>query len=158
MVAFMGLALASDLDLLFLGLQPAGTALEHRVLTHAIPFAVVVGPMVGALVGGRGFRWVGAVFGALALLSHGILDAFSSSGKAPVLFWPFSWQRVWSPWRPIPGMESYQEYFSVDAIWVYLKEGMLSVPLLIVVAWALFSPVPAGRAREPTEEPSGSPA
>ena len=55
-------------------------------------------------------------------------------------------------------MESFQGYFSVDAIWVYLREGVVSLPLLIVIAWALFFETRVRGSGEPVVESTTSPA
>ena len=137
--AFSALALAPDLDLFALPFRPSGTPLEHRVMTHSLPFAVgagVAAVAVGTWVRNSHAMALGMLV-ALALASHGILDSMTAVGHAPRILWPFTWQRFAMPWQPLPGVASFQGYFSLSAVRVFVAEGLWSAPFLATVVWAL---------------------
>lgn len=143
------LALSPDLDLLTLYLGGLGTPLEHRVMTHALPFAVVVGPLLG-LIHSKGWnRVLAGLLATVALVSHGLLDALSTSEPGPQLLWPFLPEPLTFSWRPIPGLESFQDYFLVTGLPVLLWEAAMSLPLVAVALWLVF-PAVGARALLPT--------
>jgi inner membrane protein len=115
----------------------------HRGFTHSVVFAV----LLSAIVAWGFFRtpqWTGLhrrlwVAFALAIASHGVLDALSTIGNG-VAFWaPFSWAHYEFPWQPLgeisPGPRGPERAFDIVAnefLWVGL-------PALIVVAIARFT-------------------
>lgn len=113
----------------------------HRGLTHSVAFAIVVGAAVawGAF---RESRWKGMrarlwAYFALAIASHGVLDAFSSIGRGVAFFAPFSWTHFAFVWRPLGdvgpgprGPERLPAMLGNELFWVGL-------PALIFVAIAL---------------------
>lgn len=145
--AFAALALAPDLDFFALLADPAGTPLEHRAMTHALPFAAVAGGLLGATVVARGQRVLAAALCAAALASHGLLDAFTNNGPGPRLLWPFSDAHIRFPWHPIPGTQSFQEYFTLGGVPVMATEALVCAPLWAAIAVLLLRPRPDHRAR-----------
>ena len=145
--AFSALALAPDLDLLAMPLRPKGTPIEHRVMTHSLLFSAVVGGLIGARFGTSGRKLLTAVLSALALASHGILDAMTHIGHAPRILWPFTWERIALPWQPIPGAESFREYFAWGAVDIFAREAILCAPFLLVAVAVLAWPEGEGRFR-----------
>jgi inner membrane protein len=114
----------------------------HRGLTHSVMFALAL----SAIITWRFFRtpeWTAlhrrlwAAF-ALAIASHGVLDALSTIGNG-VAFWaPFSWIHYEFVWQPLgeigPGPRGPERAFDMVAnefIWIGL-------PSLIVVVIARF--------------------
>lgn len=95
------LAACPDLDLLYGAMEgPFGRLLVHRGMTHSLFFAPVVGTLAGWLLwrwrrgkgtdpGAGPWAWIGLC--VLALLSHPLLDLFTSYGTQ--LFMPFSRDR-----------------------------------------------------------------
>lgn len=136
--ACAALGLAPDLDFLLISFNPFGTPFAHRVLTHSLPFAVVIGLFVGCLARVAPHRLLLSVLVALALASHGLLDALTRSGGGPELLWPFSPRRFAFAWQPIPGMQSFQEYFTLAAVPVYAQELLLHTPLIVAAALILW--------------------
>jgi len=132
MAVFAALALSPDLDFLAARFGSDGTPLEHRVMTHALPFALVIGAAIGW--GGRRRR-VAGVLGALALASHGLLDAMTNNAPAPQLLWPFLRVPIQLPWHPIPGTQSYQEYFTLAGVHVVLSEALVCLPFVLAIVW-----------------------
>lgn len=136
MAAFAALALSPDLDFITMEMGLGDTPLDHRVLTHSFAFALVMGSLIG-LLAHRGMRLLGSSLFVLALASHGILDAMAQSEPGPQLFWPFLKEPIVAFWRPIPGTDFYQTYFTPEAIPIFVGELAVSLPLLAAAGWVL---------------------
>ena len=144
-VCITGAVLAAVPDIDAIGRPFGNLAIEtlfggHRGFTHSVVFAV----LLGAIVAWGLFRapqWTGFhrrlwVAFALAMASHGVLDALSTIGNG-VAFWaPVSWAHYEFTWQPLgeigPGPRGRERAFAIVAnelLWVGL-------PALIVVAIA----------------------
>jgi inner membrane protein len=100
-----------DLDIVFTLVEgPFGRLVSHRGITHSVFFGPVAGTTLGWLFWRRGRRrgsderggplaWMG--LGLLAMLSHALLDSFTSYGTQ--LLMPFSRMRF--AWHAIPIVE-----------------------------------------------------
>jgi inner membrane protein len=81
---------------------PYESPFGHRGFTHSIAFAALVGlsgvtlyrPLATTRL--RGFWFLTA-----ATVSHPLLDACTNGGLGVALFWPFSVERYFLPWRSI---------------------------------------------------------
>jgi membrane-bound metal-dependent hydrolase YbcI (DUF457 family) len=133
------MALSPDLDFFAAPFGAQGTPLEHRVMTHSLVFALLVGAALGAIWGARGHRWLGAVTGVATLSSHGIMDAMTTSTPGPQLLWPFLSAPIRFGWRPIPGTHSFQDYFTTAGLPVLSAEAIVCIPLLVLTAWLTLS-------------------
>ncbi len=82
---------------------PVGAFLGHRGFTHSLLFAVLLAA-TGALVARRFGTPPAATFAFLfvAAASHGLLDTLTDGGPGVALLSPFSLERFFAPWRPIP--------------------------------------------------------
>ncbi|MBK8556219.1 MAG: metal-dependent hydrolase [Lewinellaceae bacterium] len=82
--------------------SPYGSQWGHRGFTHSIVFALVFGSLMAALFYRKhpAFRNI-ALFLVLATVSHPLLDMLTNGGKGIALWWPFSLERIFFPWRPI---------------------------------------------------------
>jgi inner membrane protein len=146
---FAALALAPDIDFVAVHFGSDGTPLEHRAMTHAIPFAVVAGMTLGTTLARPPHRLFAGVVAFLALASHGLLDAMTANAPGPRLWWPFSAAHVSLAWRPIPGTQYWQQYFSPSAVPVFAAESLVSLPFLLAAALVLWGPsLRRGRATE----------
>ena len=134
---FALIALTPDLDFFAAPLPSVGTPLEHRVMTHSLPFAVAAGMVFGVLLGPRRSRLLAGVWSAVALASHGLLDAMTGNDPGPQLWWPFASHPVQFAWQPIPGTHSYQEYFTTAAIPVVSEELLWCLPFVALTGWIL---------------------
>lgn len=127
---YAGIASAVLLDLDAIGRPFGGGDIAwlggHRALTHSLPFALTVGgvlalmlsrPLRGVLSTGR--LWV---FFALAMASHGVLDAMSDYGAGVAFFAPLVAARWKLAWQPFDGILP-----EVLGIWVpgFLLAGWL---------------------------------
>jgi inner membrane protein len=133
------LAVSPDLDFFAASFGAAGTPLEHRVMTHSLSFALLLGMALGLVFGARGHKVAGAVTGIVALASHGIMDALTTSTPGPQLLWPFVGAPIQFGWQPIPGTSSFQDYFTTAGLPVLSAEAVLCVPLLALTTWLVLS-------------------
>jgi inner membrane protein len=73
---------------------------------------------------------------AIVVATHGVLDAMTDGGKGVALLWPFSVQRFFLPWRPIPVAPIGVGMVSARGLYVALVEVVEFAPL---VAYALLA-------------------
>jgi inner membrane protein len=126
---------------------------DHRGFTHSVLFAALLGGMVAwAFVRAR--QWTGFhrrlfIALALAIASHGVLDALSTIGNG-VAFWaPFSWTHYEFLWQPLgeigPGSRGPERAFEIvgnEFVWVGLPSLTL-LALAHVIRRACAAGVPA---------------
>jgi len=103
----MALALACavlpDIDALGLWLGiPYEHPFGHRGFTHSLPFSVMLAGLGTLLAPALGTEsaWVFLVL-LVSGASHGLLDASTNGGLGVALFSPFSYRRLFLPWRVI---------------------------------------------------------
>jgi len=120
----------------------------HRGATHSFAFAVVVAAVVGVVVRRfkrmqslprrssepvgerrRGLRT--ALFAAIVLATHPLLDTLTDGGLGCALFWPFDLTRYFSPWRPIQVAPIGLAFLSPYGAIVAMSEIVLFLPLLV---------------------------
>ncbi|WP_137935964.1 metal-dependent hydrolase [Chitinivorax sp. B] len=96
-------AMLPDLDVVAFKLGiPYAHALGHRGITHSLTFAVLV-----AVLAGLAYKHLQTGFGRVVAFifictaSHGVLDAFTTGGLGIALFWPWSEERLFAPYRMI---------------------------------------------------------
>lgn len=117
-------AIAPDLDVLaFKYGIPYGSEWGHRGWTHSLAFALVVGVLIGWVSGALG-RMITkdpstyqtsslSAWFVLSMASHPLLDMLTNGGLGCALWWPFSADRIFFPWRPIQvSPMSVQDFFS----------------------------------------------
>ncbi|MBN1893398.1 metal-dependent hydrolase [bacterium] len=131
-----------DIDLLF-GLFTNQVNTYHRQWTHSIGFVVMCGMFVllwtNRRLKGR-FQWRPALFCAVLVFSHLILDILARDGSPPYgipLAWPFDGRYVYSPVVIFPALVKSQEsrhflgsVFSAHNAWSVLVEILLLGPIL----------------------------
>lgn len=162
-------AVAPDLDIPVSGaFGPLGLWLHHRAITHSLPFAAVVGPLLGWLIwrglgrAGRKLPWMGLC--TAALLSHAFLDLTNHYGT--LLLAPVSDHRF-----AIPAMPVVDPVFSAvlaaavaagvwwrraDAAAVAAWAALMLCTAYVFAAWGLNAAI-EGRARRQLAE-AGAPA
>ena len=108
----------------------------HRGVTHSIAFAVIVALAV-YLFGRIGrFRAVKmAITAFVVVASHAVLDAFTDGGYGCALLWPFSNERIFAPWTPIPVAPMGRAFFSMEGLTVAGLELVFSLPVLAYAFW-----------------------
>jgi inner membrane protein len=108
----------------------------HRGATHSFAFAIGLGALIGWLAGYFGKpRLRIAVVAALVLISHPLLDILTDGGLGCALFWPFSEQRYFAPWTPIPVAPIGRRFVSSAGLRVALTELAVFFPLLVYALW-----------------------
>ncbi len=124
MVAFAAFALLPDADVIAFALRiPYAAPFGHRGASHSLVFAAALALLSLALVPRRT-----AFLLFLAVASHGLLDMLTDGGLGVAVLWPFSSERFFAPWTPIPVAP--------------IGAGMLSRRGLYVVAFELIAFAP----------------
>lgn len=144
-------SIAPDLDAFgyFAGV-PYESLFGHRGFTHSLAFALV---LAGSALAGA--KWLMATRSwAFALVflgtaSHGALDALTDGGLGIAFLSPFSNERYFFPWRPIPVSPiGVAEIFSAYGLRLLASELLLVwLPCLLVAVAA--RAVPGLRRGEP---------
>jgi inner membrane protein len=96
-------AAAPDLDTwAMLALHiPRGSIFSHRGFFHSPFFLTLLALAVASLVAkGRAVFLLAAVW-AGAAITHPLLDMLTDGGSGVMLWFPFSTERIFFPWRPI---------------------------------------------------------
>lgn len=128
MLAFSVLSLLPDIDVIGFrfGIRYED-AFGHRGASHAFVTAAVGGLLCAMIAKGHPARRV-AVFAGLVLASHGVLDAFTDGGLGPALWWPFSDERVFWAWHPLPVSPIGRGIFSERGAYVLGFEALCCIP------------------------------
>ena len=131
-------SIAPDFDALGLHLGvPYGSPFGHRGFTHSLVFAVALG-VIALLASGwlRTSKPKAFMFVAISAASHGLLDMCTNGGRGVALFWPFTDERYFFPWRPIEVSpltlgrllsDRGRDVFASELMWVW-------VPALVLFA------------------------
>ena len=105
----------------------------HRGFTHSIVFAICCGLLAVCCFRLSQNRSVPVfLFLSFSMISHGLLDAMTYGGLGVGIGWPFTEQRFFFSWRPLPvspiGIERFFNYWGM---YVIKKEAVLVwLPLL----------------------------
>lgn len=133
MIVWSGLSLLPDLDVLGfrVGIHYA-SAFGHRGATHSFALACAIGWLAYAVAHATGLpRARTALFVTIVVASHSILDTMTDGGLGVALLWPFSNERFFAPWRPIPVAPIGRAFWSLEGLRVAAYEMMLfSVPFV----------------------------
>ncbi|KRG69460.1 membrane protein [Stenotrophomonas terrae] len=134
-------AMLPDADVLAFALHiPYADGFGHRGASHSLLFAMLLAalaiPCARAL---QASRIQAAVFVFICAVSHPLLDALTSGGLGVALWWPWSEQRLFAPWRPIRVSPFANNFFSARGLQTVLSElRWVWLPLLIgVTGWRL---------------------
>src|SRR5262245_12180109 len=132
-VAWSALSMLPDADVIGFSLGvPYEAAWGHRGATHSFAFAVIVGLAAGGMA-----RWSKrpglrtALFAAVVLATHPLLDTLTDGGLGCALFWPFDLTRYFSPWRPIQVAPIGLAFLSSYGAIVAMSEIVLFLPLVV---------------------------
>ncbi len=133
MVALSAFSLLPDLDVIaFRFGVPYSAPFGHRGATHSVMFAVLAA--VSTWVVTRKPKDVLTMF--LVVLSHPLLDSLTDGGLGVALWWPFSNERVFAPWTPIPVAPIGQGMLSARGAYVMVVEAAVSLPLILIAHFA----------------------
>jgi inner membrane protein len=131
------LALLPDLDVVAFALRvPYAAPFGHRGASHSLTAAVFAGVAAALLARACGARAArtGIVVG-LVVASHGLLDALTDGGLGAALLWPFSDERFFAPWRPLPVAPIGSRFWSARGLAVAATELAWFLPLLVWTCW-----------------------
>lgn len=103
----------------------------HRGAAHSFAAATVAGLL--ALPAGRRM----AALVGLAVASHPVLDAFTDGGGGVALYWPWSTERHFWPWRPIPVSPLGAGMLSARGLRVLATELLIFAPIWLGELWLL---------------------
>lgn len=143
MLGFAALSLSPDADVLAFALGiPYGDAFGHRGASHSVAFAAGVGLLIGLIA-----RLLGhtrplslAALSAAVVASHPLLDAMTTGGLGVAWAWPWSAQRAFLPWRPIPVSPIGAGFVSARGLRVALTELAQLSPLWLWALWPRKAP------------------
>jgi inner membrane protein len=115
---------------------PYGAPFGHRGAFHSLAFAVFVGLALWAIAKAvRAPARLIAVAGALVVASHGLLDTLTDGGKGIALLWPFTNERYFAPWQPLPVAPIGARAFGPAGLALMAREAVMFVPLFVVALW-----------------------
>ena len=132
------LAMLPDADVLTLvwGI-PYEAPLGHRGAAHslvaALGFALLCAPLLRTYFQTSFIR--SATLAFVTIASHGLLDTLTDGGYGVALLWPFSDERFFAPWQPIPVSPIGFAFLSERGWLVFWTEFLYSSPLLVYALW-----------------------
>lgn len=115
---------------------PYAAPFGHRGALHSMAFAAGVAATLWGVA-----TWLKVpaarvvLIGGVVLATHGLLDTFTDGGLGIALFWPFSNQRYFAAWTPIPVAPIGTRIFSRDGFSLMLREALMFFPLWVVALW-----------------------
>jgi inner membrane protein len=140
----VALAMLPDLDVIAFRFGiPYAAPFGHRGAAHALIVAVAIGA-IAAAVAPAGTRRVAGLLAGAVVASHGLLDTLTDGGLGVALLWPFSAERFFAPWRPIPVAPIGIAFLSARGMSVAGFELIWSLPLLAYAFWPERSAVSLG--------------
>jgi inner membrane protein len=143
--AFAIFALLPDLDVVGFrfGVDYA-SPFGHRGALHSLLAAVVIGLAAAPLLAKelRAPLAATAACTIAAVISHGLLDTLTDGGLGVALLWPFSEERFFAPWQPIPVAPIGRAFLSLRGLYCAVVEVALFSPLLVYAVFARSKPRP----------------
>lgn len=140
-------AMLPDADVLGFALHiPYADSFGHRGASHSLLFAGLCAALAALLRRRLQATAVqAAAFVGICALSHPVLDAFTSGGLGVALWWPWSSERLFAPWRPIRVSPFAPQFFSARGVATLLSElRWVWLPLTAaVLGWRLIQRAPA---------------
>jgi len=115
---------------------PYSAPFGHRGASHSLAFGVLCGLGVAALAAMiRAPATRMGLIAAAVVASHGLLDTLTDGGLGAALLWPFSNERFFAPWRPIPVAPIGARLLSAHGLELMLRECVLFLPLFVAGLW-----------------------
>lgn len=140
MAAGIVASILPDFDVVAFRLNIAyADAFGHRGASHSLVAALVLG-IIALLCAKRlrSTRLAAFFFVAGSAFSHGLLDTFTNGGHGVALWWPFSLERIFSPWQvievsPLSLSRVFSERGLVvlmsELLWVWLPAAIVCIVL-----------------------------
>lgn len=128
------ISILPDADVLLMRWIPYENPFGHRGFSHSLLFAflaalvamLICRKMVATFPGGRAGM---LTFFLVLAVSHGVFDALTDGGLGIGFFAPFSNERFFFPWQPIPVSPLGRGFFSAEGATVLGIELLLFLPL-----------------------------
>jgi inner membrane protein len=134
---FGALAALPDADVVAVALGAHdGGVLGHRGASHSLCAALAMGLICALLA--RRLGWPAlrtGVAAALAVASHGLLDAIGEGGRGIPLLWPFTASRFMSPWRLLPDAPRGLKFLSRHGLVDLALEFLVFLPATMFALW-----------------------
>ena len=138
--AVVALSFLPDVDVLAFELGiPYAAPFGHRGATHSLVFAALCALALAVGVPRLRRLDLGLLLFAV-VASHGMLDAFTDGGLGVAFLWPFSNDRFFAPWRPIPVAPIGARLLSARGLEIVLIELLIFLPVLPVAFWPRRAP------------------
>lgn len=123
-------SLLPDLDVIAFKFGiPYASIYGHRGISHSILFALVIALLgIFAFRAFQASRWKTFAFLFAVTVSHTLLDSMTNGGLGVALFYPFTEERFFAPWRIIEVSPIGKRFFSPrglktlnsELLWVWL--------------------------------------
>ena len=147
---FSLMSLLPDADVVAFSLGiPYEAPFGHRGASHSLLSAPVLAILPSLMLSqylkiSRLRTWL---LGTAVVLTHGLLDTLTDGGLGVALLWPFSDERFFAPWQPIPVAPIGRRMLSSRGLFVVANELLMFLPFLVYAFW------PRARGAVPTEIP-----
>jgi inner membrane protein len=110
----------------------------HRGATHSLMFATGMAVLVGLVAKAAKLPdRRAAVIAGLVVASHGLLDSLTDGGLGCALLWPFTNERFFAPWRPLPVAPIGRGLLSMEGLRVATVELVVFSPLVVYALWPI---------------------
>jgi inner membrane protein len=136
-VVWSGVSLLPDADVVGfrLGVRYEDTW-GHRGATHSFVFALAVSVAAWGIAKLARLPARRTALLALAVVaSHPLLDTLTDGGLGCALLWPFSTERFFAPWTPLPVAPIGRGFISSEGLRVALAELALLAPFWLYAVW-----------------------
>ncbi len=134
---FAAVSMLPDADVFMVAMGASeSSAMGHRAASHSLAVAVGMG-LLGA-VATRRLGWPvmrTALAVGLATASHALLDLLGIGGRGVMLLWPFSFDRLHSPWRLFPNAPRGIKLLSHAGLVELAIEIAIFSPLTLYALW-----------------------
>jgi inner membrane protein len=132
-VVWSGLSLLPDADVVGFRLGvPYEAPWGHRGATHSFAFAIGVSLVAYVVAKAARFDARRTALLVLAVVaSHPLLDTLTDGGLGCALLWPFSDERFFAPWTPLPVAPIGRAFLSAEGLRVAAFEIVALCPLLL---------------------------
>ena len=133
MVILAVAALLPDADVVAFALGiPYASPFGHRGTSHALLVAPLLAILPARLIDKT---WRSYLLTTAVVASHGLLDALTDGGLGAALLWPFTAERFFCPWRPLPVSPVGARVLSARGLHVALTEILWFVPFVAYALW-----------------------
>lgn len=117
---------------------PYEAPLGHRGAAHALlaaPILAIPLSLLLDLISRTGPKLRTWIIMSAVVASHGLLDTLTDGGLGVALLWPWSPERFFAPWRPIPVAPIGGAFISARGLYCVAVELVLFAPFLAYAFW-----------------------